>query len=61
MNCPPTALEGSLGPIGNVPQDYQGVKKKLAEVITKYRTLDERYDTLLTCWEREADKRKGPR
>jgi hypothetical protein len=61
LTCPPTALEGSLGPVGEIPKDYAGVKRKLADVIGRYRTVDERYTTLLSCWERESEKRKGPR
>jgi hypothetical protein len=60
MHCPETALEERPGPVGEIPRDYQGVKLKLAEVIKKYRTLSEQDATLLACWHREADKRKGP-
>jgi hypothetical protein len=35
-------------------------KQKFAEVVAKYMILHEQDATLLDCWHREADKRKGP-
>jgi hypothetical protein len=59
LHCPETGLEKRPDKdIGEIPQDWQGFKKKFAEVVGKYRVLHEQDSTLLNCWHREAEKRK---
>jgi hypothetical protein len=61
MNCPETGLEERPDKdIGEIPREYMAFKQKFAEVVAKYMILHEQDATLLDCWHREADKRKGP-
>lgn len=58
MVCPEEGLDKSVLPdMPAILPEQRAFKKQMAQYIKEYRRGKLGYETLLKCWEREAEKR----